>query len=202
MDYIFASTVRESGLQHVLVSYDIACQWFINLETRMASLWPDHIRLPSSIKLTPAIPKLHEPSHEAANHQVFSANFIPGVGKSDFEVPERFWAIHNPVGNSTKTQGPGSRQDILDDHFQFWNWLKYIGLGSTLKRRFRRGVADRNIQTEAHRGLSASLGEETVKKWEAMCLVWEKDSFPKTKPNPYEVEGSGKLTPSVDIMQN
>jgi hypothetical protein len=33
------------------------------------------------------------------------------------------------LGNATKMQGPGSRQDIIDDHLSFWNWLKYCGIG-------------------------------------------------------------------------
>ena len=104
--------------------------------------------------------------HLQADHQVFSLNYIPGVGLSDCECPERVWAPHNVLGNSTKSQGPGSRQDTLDDHFNFWNWLKYISMGTTLARRYKAAVADRNIQAEAHRGLSSSLSEKTVGEWE------------------------------------
>ncbi|KAF9542834.1 hypothetical protein CPC08DRAFT_738695 [Agrocybe pediades] len=67
---------------------------------------------------------LHEPMHQTADHQVYSLNYIPGVGLADCECPERVWGPHNCLGNSTKTQGPGSRQDVLDDHFGFWNWVK------------------------------------------------------------------------------
>ena len=94
------------------------------------------------------------------------------------------------LGNSTKTQGPGSRQDVLDDHFGFWNWQKYVGLGKTSSRKYKAAVAERNTQTEGHRGFTASLEEANVAKWEAMCIEWEHDDILKTKPNPYHVEGS------------
>jgi len=136
--------------------------------------------------ITTAIPKLHEPAHHALNHQVFSLNYILGVGLSDLECPERIWAGHNALGNSTKTQGPGSRHDILDDHFGFWNWQKYITMGTMLMRKYRRALAERNIQTEAHRGLTSSLSSKLVAKWEAVCVNWENDGFPRTKKNPYQ----------------
>jgi len=108
MDYIFASALRNTMLLLVLVSYDIACQWFINLFMRMSEQWPSELRVSPSTKLIPAIPKLHEPMHSTLNHQVYSLNYIPGVGQSDLECPERVWAGHNAVGNATKSQGPGS----------------------------------------------------------------------------------------------
>lgn len=193
MDYLFASAVSFFAMPLLLISYDICCQWFINLHKRMASFWPDALKIPSTTKLTPAIPKLHEPMHGKANHQHFSLNFIPGVGQSDFECPERFWSLHNSLGNATKTQGPGSRQDVLDDHFAAYNWMKYISIGSYLLRRYKAAVADRNIQTEAHRGLTNSVGQDLADKWESVCVEWEKDTaIPKTKINPYETEGVGK----------
>jgi hypothetical protein len=108
MDYIFASAVQKTALLLILVSYNIACQWFINLFKQMEEHWQSDLHLPSSTTFIPAIPKLHEPMHESANHQVFSLNYIHGVGLSDLECPERVWAGHNAIGNSTKTQGPGS----------------------------------------------------------------------------------------------
>jgi len=191
MDYVFASAIQQFPLPRIGCSYDVICQWIKNLRKR-SEQWPVELRLPSTTKIIPAIPKLHEPSHSAANHQVYSLNYIPGVGLSDFECPERVWAGHNAVGNSTKSQGPGSRHDVLDDHFNFWNWQKYIGLGKTLKRKYRIAVADRNIQVEGHRGLTATLENEVVKRWEAICIQWEQEDFPKKSKNPYESDTVGR----------
>lgn len=87
MDYVFASTIRAVQLCVILISYDIACQWFVNLFDWMQA-WPQELRVPTSTKLIPAIPKLHEPMHKSMNHEGFSLNFIHGIGKSDLEVPE------------------------------------------------------------------------------------------------------------------
>ena len=132
MDYIFASLLQGFALQLLLISYDITCQWFTNLMRHMVDHWPAHLHLPSTATLIPAVLKLHEPMHSTVNHQFYSLNYIPGVGQSDLECLECVWSSHNAIGNSTKTQGPGSRHDVLDDHFSFWNWQKYVGLGKTL----------------------------------------------------------------------
>ncbi|KDR74714.1 hypothetical protein GALMADRAFT_70522 [Galerina marginata CBS 339.88] len=174
MDYIFGSVLRFVMVLWVLISYDIACQWFANLSKRIEEHWPEEIKPTRPINLIPAIPKLHEPMHDQTNHQVYSLNYICGAGHSDCECPERVWAPHNALGNSTKTQAPGSRHDVLDDHFGFWNWQKYIGLGATLLRKYR----------------AAALDQKLVQEWEVMCVEWEEDAFPKKKKNPYHVEGA------------
>ncbi|PPQ76759.1 hypothetical protein CVT24_012280 [Panaeolus cyanescens] len=191
MDYVFASALRQfikTGISNVLISYDIACQWFGNLFKRFSSdqEWPDGLEVPTSILYTPAIPKLHEPMHQGKNHQRFSHNYITGVGLTDSETPERVWAGNNKAGNSTKTAGPGTRQLILDDYFNTWNWWKYITMGFTLARRFRAAVANRNIQVEAHRGLTAGIASNLIEKWTKICKKWEETPYPKEVENPYE----------------
>lgn len=191
MDYIFGSVLKWIAVCCVLVSYDIACQWFSNLFKRMKEDWPEDIKPPSQAPaLLPAIPKLHEQMHKEDGHQVYSFKYIPGVGQTDGECPERIWAPHNALGNSTKTQGPGSRHDTLDDHFGFWNWLKYTSTGSTLLHKYKRAVEDRNLQTEAHRGLTASLPMGLELKWTRVCEEWEKEEMPKSKKNPYHTPES------------
>ncbi|KAH9484782.1 hypothetical protein JR316_0001684 [Psilocybe cubensis] len=191
MDYIFGVILQAIAVTAVLASYDIACQWFLNLLRRIQEDWPPEIKPSSAIQFTPAIPKLHASMHKQShsNHDIYSLNLIPGVGLSDGECPERVWGPHNALGNATKTQGPGARQDTLDDHFGFWNWMKYSSMGTTLLRRYRQAVADRNMQSEGHRGLTESLekeNKELVATWEKMCIEWENDSFPKkTAKNPY-----------------
>jgi Kyakuja-Dileera-Zisupton transposase len=189
--YIILSAIQLTVMLTILISYDIACQWFKNIHQRIENHWPEEIKPPPSLNLIPAIPKLHEPMHHdtrgTVDHEVYSLNYVPGVGASDCECPERFWSGHNALGNSTKTQGPGSRHDDLDDHFNFWNWQKYIGMGRTLQRRYKRAVADRNIQVEGHRGLTSSLDQELVAKWELLCVEWEMDSYPKKKTSPYKM---------------
>jgi hypothetical protein len=67
-----------------------------------------------------------------------------------------------------------------------------MGMGKTLKQRYKAAVAERNIQREGHHRLTASLDDELVDTWEAMCVAWEKDVFPKTKANPHETDKASK----------
>lgn len=133
MDYTFAIALREFvDVDRILISYDIACQWFVNLALRMRKLWPEEIKPPSTFTAVPAIPKFHLPGHGQEKHEEFSLNIIPGVGWTDAEGPERIWAFHNALVNSTKPMAPGTRLLVVDDNFGFWNWLKYAGHGKYL----------------------------------------------------------------------
>ncbi|KAG6835804.1 hypothetical protein H0H93_014501 [Arthromyces matolae] len=171
-------------------NYDIACQWIVNIGKRMMG-WPQGYQVPLTTELRPAIPKMHETAHMRENHERLSLHYLPGVGLTDGESVERIWAGHNALGNATKTMGPGTRHDVLDDHFGFWNWQKYVGTGKTLSKKFREAVKLRNNQVEAHEGFSATISKERLEEWEAMCLAWDRERYPKNKSrNPFHVENS------------
>ena len=128
MDYVFASAIKSTELLLVAISYDIACQWFINIFRCMLQ-WPEELRPRQGLNLRPLIPKFHEPAHLDKEHEQYSFNLAEGAGLADGECPERVWASHNQLAGSTKASGPGTRSDILDDNFGHWNWLKYSAMG-------------------------------------------------------------------------
>ncbi|KAG6848447.1 hypothetical protein H0H93_016880 [Arthromyces matolae] len=184
MDYILASSLRFYRLLLLLICYDIMCQWVKNLFLRMKG-WPSDLRLDQNAVIIPGIPKLHEPAHKEG-HDDLSMNHILGAGLTDGECQERIWAGHNALGNSTKTMGPGSRHDVLDDHFGRWNWLKYCSMGRTLMRKYKGAIRLRNVQKEAHRGFTASIDATKVAEWESMCSKWETDrTYPRKTPSPF-----------------
>ncbi|PPR02922.1 hypothetical protein CVT26_009777 [Gymnopilus dilepis] len=192
MDFSCGSAMRFVAILIIILSYDAACQWFVNLFGRIQNFWPSKIKPREGVSLAPLIPKLHEPGHKKRKgHEQFSCNFYKGAGNTDCECPERIWSGMNAVANSTKIMGPGSRQDVLDDHFSFWNHEKYINMGKTLARRYRKAVPERNRQTEAHRGFTASLDAKDVDVWTKMCEEWEAAPFPRADiASPYHVEGA------------
>ncbi|KJA18008.1 hypothetical protein HYPSUDRAFT_115767, partial [Hypholoma sublateritium FD-334 SS-4] len=177
MDYTFASAIKSTQLMLVAISYDIACQWFINIFSRMLQ-WPKELRPRAGLNLRPLIPKFHEPAHLEKGHEQYSFNLAEGVGLSDGECPERVWGSHNPLAGSTRTMGPGTREDVLDDNFGHWNWLKYSSMGT-------------NLQVEAHRGFSSTLPLDLVRSWELLCATWDVDGFPKAAPNPFKTAEAG-----------
>ena len=112
-----------------MVSYDIACQWHVNLLDRM-EIMPEFLRLSPTIEaIMYLILKFHLPAHIKKCNLLFSFNLTLGVGRTDGEAPERGWSDINPVAQSTKEMGPCSRRDTLDDHFNDWNWKKIINFG-------------------------------------------------------------------------
>jgi len=70
------------------------------------------------------------------------------------------------------------------------NWSKYISIGKTLKSRYTAALAERNRQFEGHRGLTSSLPAALVAKWEAICVAWDEEGYPKTKENPYKTDAT------------
>ncbi|SJL08347.1 uncharacterized protein ARMOST_11710 [Armillaria ostoyae] len=188
MDFVFASTLQNFMMLLLrVISYDIACQWFVNLYECMNG-WPSNLRINGPLKLQPVIPKFHEPAHKVEKHHKFSCNLVKGLGNCDCEGPECIWGGHNNLGNSMKMMGPGSRHDVLNDHFGFWNWQKYVGIGKSLICKYKAATEERNMQVEEHRGLSANLLTHLVAQWDLLCEVWEDDTFPKTVENPFHVD--------------
>lgn len=117
----------------LLFSYDIVCQWFINIFSRLAGAdFPSHldVGLPKG-RIQWAIPKYHFNGHEEKDHNRFSLNLMPGVGRTDGEEIERTWGRHNATAASTREMGPGSRHDTLEDHFGWSNFRKVVGLSTS-----------------------------------------------------------------------
>ena len=130
MDYIFSQTLQHSrGLKTFIISYDIACQWSVNLVKRMSSLDPSCQVLDPSVSFRFLVPKFHLPAHIESCRTSFSFNYTPGVGRTDGEAPERGWGMANALAPSTREMGPGSRRDVLDYHAGDVNWTKFVGMG-------------------------------------------------------------------------
>ena len=67
-------------------------------------------------------------------------------------------------------------------------------------RRYRKALPERNRQTEAHRGFTASLDPDDVAKWTEMCENWEEAVYPKKKvENPYHVKSVSKCLLSLGL---
>jgi Kyakuja-Dileera-Zisupton transposase len=130
MDFLAFYTLMFSALTTIVFSYDIACQWYRNLRTRM-------FRLPREMWITDDlfnalrffIPKLHIYAHGPKCQYKYSFNFQKWSARTDGEDPERFWSHINPASSSTREMSPGARFDALDSHATHWNWRKIVKLG-------------------------------------------------------------------------
>ncbi|TDL14398.1 hypothetical protein BD410DRAFT_734138 [Rickenella mellea] len=184
MDYIFWSTMKDDRPHRVVISYDIACQWSVNLWSRVPQipgpLQVDH----DSVELIDMIPNFHNPGHKTECHTTKSFHYLHGVGMTDGEAIERGWAGTNPLANSTKEMGPGARHDTLDDHWGDMNWKKIVGLG-TLLQKLKLAVPGRARHEADYSRLSASVPAEDVDSWTILIEAWETDH---SNLNPYEVQ--------------
>ncbi|KAF7353234.1 CxC2 domain-containing protein [Mycena sanguinolenta] len=184
MDYMFFKSIAGTDLVQFFVSYDIACQWHINIWKRMAEYKNEAIMIDGKGKfMTFLIPKFHLPAHIEKCNLRFSFHLTPYVGQTDGEAPERGWADANPLARSTKEMGPGARRDTLDDHFNDWNHKKIVRLGHTLRKKTEDAVPEMVKTRQALHDVEESLGESIVQAWTTMAEEWEKD---ETKPNPFE----------------
>jgi hypothetical protein len=117
MDWIFACILRHKDPRlRKIISYDIVCQWWVNLKKRLKKL-PPLVRLVLAMELMRfVIPKMHIHSHTLACQLCFSLNLVPGSAQTDGEGIERLWAHIGGVATSTREMGLWSREDILNCH--------------------------------------------------------------------------------------
>ncbi|KAJ8502454.1 hypothetical protein ONZ45_g11741 [Pleurotus djamor] len=186
MDYIFLSALLSVALTSVMIIYDIACQWKVNLPARM-SQFPAELQIPSACSLQFAIPKCHTPAHQTPCQAPHSLNLKPGAGRTDGEGIERDWSVLNPAASSTREMGRGLRHDTLDDLFSYHNWQKTTALGQSLKRKYYLAAVESCRHQKLHEDFCKSVPANVQRAWTKMISDWEAN--PK-KPNPYEVPTS------------
>ncbi|TFK59939.1 hypothetical protein BDN72DRAFT_780066 [Pluteus cervinus] len=204
MDYLFLLSLNQKELQELIdlvVSYDIACQWWINLLKRMLNyskaIQMDGGKLQS---FTYLVPKFHLPAHITSCQTRYSFNFHQHVGRTDGESPERGWSHINPVALSTCEMGPGSRRDTINDHLGDWNWKKTHTMGTTLLRKIKTAVEESKEHTLLFHRYDLGLRSQkkmakNVDKWELELIAWQQDS---TQRNPFEVRVK---TPTIDAVR-
>ena len=115
----------QAGITCVLVSYDIACQWYKNLEKRLSMYSvSSSFSLASLIYWYVVIPKFHLAGHAKKCQVKFNINFTKGAGRMTGEMIESSWAQSGPMAISTRENGPFARRAALDDHWAAGNWRK------------------------------------------------------------------------------
>ncbi|KAF7304231.1 hypothetical protein HMN09_00824100 [Mycena chlorophos] len=187
MDYIFASALRYVDRRlRIFASYDIACQWSQNLRERLQRL-PPLIRLDIILKLIRfVIPKMHIKGHTLACQLLFSLYLAAGGAQTDGEGIERMWALINGIVTSTRSCGPGSRADQLDDHWSFLNWKKLVGLPALLRRRLDAARIELAKQEEAFIALTVQQ-KEHVPEWQRSVEAYEAPVVDGVAPPPESV---------------
>ncbi|KAJ6557792.1 hypothetical protein B0H19DRAFT_946380, partial [Mycena capillaripes] len=182
MDFIVLSALAGFSLLLLTISYDIACQWKIQLAERNTKL-PEELRLPlDAVKLQCALPVWHAGSHNGDCAEENSLSFKRGVGKTNGEGIERTWSGLNPTAFSTKDAGRGVQADVLEGKIDNHNHLKNMGQGQALRRKMVVAIAERDKQIAAFKIVSKTIEGNVKKMWRKMIEDWEADP---SKSNPY-----------------
>ncbi|KIK66829.1 hypothetical protein GYMLUDRAFT_157289, partial [Collybiopsis luxurians FD-317 M1] len=123
MDYIFLSAIAATSIAFILMSYNIACQWWRNFYSRMKHM-PQDLQMSPNCSIQFCMPKLHLIGHTKKCCPQFSFNYTPNSGITDREGPERQWSWLNNAAPSLSMMCAGGRSDALNDYCNYWNWLK------------------------------------------------------------------------------
>ncbi|TDL25097.1 hypothetical protein BD410DRAFT_717811, partial [Rickenella mellea] len=186
MDYFVLSTLHDVKVKTLYLSYDIACQWFVNLPKRIEE-YPLRLQIRADLVVIVAVPKLHLVGHGPKCQSIYSLNFIPGSARTCGESIEQIWSGQNAVAMSTREMSPGNRQDTLDDHLGAWNFRKVVGLGKQLLALLREAVVMEKDHGQLLIELSESLESDVVEKWRVMVEKWNADH---SQPDPYSQPAS------------
>ncbi|KAJ7079051.1 hypothetical protein C8R43DRAFT_1143320 [Mycena crocata] len=193
MDYILLSSIIGITAMYLAISYDIACQWKINLKTRMEAM-PQDLQLDFGKTLVQfGLPVWHAAAHARKCQVQNSLSYQLGVGRTDGEGIERMWSCLNPLAWATKEMGAGARHDAIEDKIDHMNFEKNIGQETTLPRKLILAIDERDRQRGAFEDIDEGLNDKTRKKWQKIIDEWVQDPM---KPNPYEVEDDGDGGPT------
>jgi hypothetical protein len=115
--------------QQILQTYNVACQYYVNLKARFADNFPDLADFIDLMRLL--VPKMHLDGHKVDCRYRFSLNYFKGAGRGHGEGIEASWAESKQSGGSTRQMNHGHRHDTLNDFHNYWNWTKLQGLGTS-----------------------------------------------------------------------
>ena len=135
MDLALLSTLIPSvnaGISCVIVSYDIGCQWYKNLQARLDKYLSPSLQLRDLNYWKVVVPKFHLSGHGSDCQVVFNLAYTKWAGWMDGERIESGWAQSTSMATWTRESGPNARRNILDDHWNSFNWQKLLGLRECL----------------------------------------------------------------------
>jgi hypothetical protein len=126
VDYVVLSSVQDEQLNHIVITYDIGCQYSKKFLHRMNN-FPANMRIHPDTLVEFAIPSWHINSHGPDCRANFGLSYRHGVGRTCGEEIETSWAQTNVLGTSTREMGPGARHETLNSQWGGSNFQKILG---------------------------------------------------------------------------
>lgn len=130
LEYSYATALKtEKYFERIRLTYDIACQYYVNMLERFGEEMPEFLDCIGLIRDNMLIGKLHLDGHQDDCKFRFSLNYAHGCGRTDGEEIERLWALVKPFGKSTCEMNSGHRHDTLNDVMNHHNFRRLQSLG-------------------------------------------------------------------------
>ena len=216
MDYIIFSALQKVTLCKVVLTDDIACQWSKSFQSRQDEL-PEHLWLNPNIEITVAFPRWHINGHGKACKTDFCLSYMDGIGRTCGKHIETSWAHTNALGPSVREMGPGSQHEMLNDHWNRWNFHKIVGFHKCIAlllfvscgayhcwhrssiSQACQGCMEHAEQTSWDVSpMSSTFPEDTIQRWTAMVDAWKVDH---RQLNPYEEPQCGMfIIVYIDVL--
>lgn len=127
MDYIILSALVAAAVLRIVITYDIACQWHRNLQSRMEK-YPEHMRIPSNIHIECAVPSWHLNGHGEKCQTDFALAYKEGMGRTCGDEIEGSFSHTNSLGASFHEMALGARHEALIGTYSGYNFQKMIRL--------------------------------------------------------------------------
>ena len=124
----------ESGLQRIVISYDVACKYNINFIQRITNpqfplVTGEQLQRIQASTIQWLVPKFHLASHIESCADKYSFNWTKDVGRNCGENVASNWASLGGLATSIMEMGFGYRRDAITDAMLDWNWRRATGEG-------------------------------------------------------------------------
>ena len=193
-----------SAVKEYVFSYDIACQFSRHFSERWKKLFalpffPERLKLKlSEVYLDWVVPKFHIMAHGPSCQTDFSLNYKQHMARTDGENIERGWAAFNPASMQVREMGSGSRRDVLNYHFDAWNFQRIVNMGMTtfsshviadplsgtvLGNRLKEAKRELIRQSKSHENFSEGFPTEVLDQIVLKIDQWNID--PDNSQDPY-----------------
>ena len=127
VDYTVLSSVKGEQLDHIVLTFDIGCQYSKKFSQRVGD-FPADMQISKNAVIEFAVPSWHINAHGADCCTNFGLSYRTGVGCTCGEEIEGTWAGTNPLGPSTLEMGSGARHETLNGQWGGLNFRRIIGL--------------------------------------------------------------------------
>ncbi|THV04648.1 hypothetical protein K435DRAFT_649011 [Dendrothele bispora CBS 962.96] len=203
-DYALAGVLMALILvSTVVLTYDIACQYHVNLIRRFTENLSDtqfagrHLEDVVS-GITCLVPKLHLQGHIANCQYRYSLNFTKFMGRTCGEGIEGTWAEAKQAGGMTREMNAGHRIDTLNAIQNDWNLMKMHKLADSLFVKLDHAKATVRRKLAHYCALSKQNGKTRMEAWLKLSTdpVWngkEVESVYRMKEEKGSFLGQGKV---------